>query len=73
MPEKDACCISMVYGQFSQLQREPRYNEPLSNVPRGVETSIREAIASKWAFLHTDTMGVSFLLDQTNRNSWTQT
>jgi hypothetical protein len=63
MLEQDTCCISMVYWKFSQLQREPRYNEPLSNVPRGVQTSIRESITSKWAFLHTDAMGVSFLLE----------
>ncbi|KAE9336210.1 hypothetical protein PR003_g12629 [Phytophthora rubi] len=63
MLEQDTCCISLVYWQFSQLRRTAVYNAHIPNVPRGVQTSILASINGKWDFLHTDTMGVSFLLD----------
>ncbi|KAE8981917.1 hypothetical protein PR003_g28387 [Phytophthora rubi] len=69
MLEQDTCSISVVYWQFSELQRSPVYNLRLQNAPRAVQTSILKAIEARWAFLHTDMMGVSFLLDHTKTSS----
>ncbi|KAE9308801.1 hypothetical protein PR003_g20658 [Phytophthora rubi] len=69
MLEQDTCCISMVYGQFSQLQLSSVYTERISGVPMNVQSSILASIRAKWRFVHTDTMGISFLLDQTKSTS----
>ncbi|OWZ09766.1 hypothetical protein PHMEG_00017477 [Phytophthora megakarya] len=67
--ERDSCCVSMVYWQFSQLRREPIFNQRHSSIPVLVRKKILKSITDKWAFLHTDTIGISFLLDQTKKTA----
>lgn len=45
------------------------YNSCAPLIPKSVQTSILQSIMETWAFLHTDTMGVSFLVDHTRKNA----
>eukprot|EP00644_Phytophthora_capsici_P002617 jgi/Phyca11/543299/estExt2_Genewise1Plus.C_PHYCAscaffold_110514 len=68
--ESDNCSLSVIYSAFAKLQREPMYADRRrgavpAGVPAGVRTKIRRLVEQRWNFIHTDAMGVAFLLDQT--------
>jgi hypothetical protein len=60
--ETDGCSIGMVYATFVHLLKYLRYCRPTFLVDTA--DAILDLIQSRWNFLHTDTMGVGFLLDQ---------
>ncbi|ETL85942.1 hypothetical protein L917_14579 [Phytophthora nicotianae] len=59
----------MVYYQFCQLKTNALYTTNVDGVPKQVQTKILEAIQAKRDFVHTETMGFSFLLDHTKKVS----
>jgi len=59
----DGCSIGMVYATFVHLLKYLRYCRP--TFLADTADAILDLIQSRWNFLHTDTMGVGFLLDPT--------
>ncbi|KAG2831435.1 hypothetical protein PC112_g7271 [Phytophthora cactorum] len=61
--------LTILQPEMDELRRNPVYSERIPNVPKSVQSSILASINAKWSFLHTDTMGVSFFLDQTKTST----
>ncbi|KAE9027351.1 hypothetical protein PR003_g6678 [Phytophthora rubi] len=59
--ETDGCSIAMVYQTFIDLLKDERYSNPQYMIDTA--TTIRSLIEKRWEFLHTDAMGIAFLLD----------
>jgi hypothetical protein len=61
--ETDSSSVSLIYSSFLDLLNHPVYAEPQDL--GDTVSSIKACIEDRWKFLHTDAMGIAFLLDPT--------
>jgi hypothetical protein len=59
--EKDSSSVGLIYSSFLDLLNHPVYSEPQGL--GDTASSIKACIEDRWQFLHTDAMGIAFLLD----------
>ncbi|ETP02669.1 hypothetical protein F441_20306 [Phytophthora nicotianae CJ01A1] len=58
-----------IYYQFCQQKTNALNTTNVDGEPKKVQTKNLEAIQAKWDFVHTETMGIYFLLDHTKKVS----
>ncbi|OWY95281.1 hypothetical protein PHMEG_00034754 [Phytophthora megakarya] len=67
--EKDSCCLASVYEGFLWLKHHKVYNKRVKGVRLHTQKRILELLEERWRFLHTDSMGIAYLLDHTKKFS----
>ncbi|OWZ02178.1 hypothetical protein PHMEG_00026302 [Phytophthora megakarya] len=70
--EKENCSLSVIYSAFEKLKRDPAYDlaNPIAGVPPEVQQKIGNLVEELWVKLHTDSMGIVFLLDHTKSTAF---
>ncbi|GMF58789.1 unnamed protein product [Phytophthora fragariaefolia] len=61
--EKDSLCLSVVFQQLVELQRDPVYNDDIPGISKDIQAMFRESIQARWEFIDSSPMRIAYMLD----------